>query len=338
MGRVEIPEPLATELKQCAELVNRELAKLAEQCGWPAELRESTFYLPSAGGKRLRPFLVIKSAELFGKKAAEVLPAALAIEMVHNFTLVHDDIMDRDEFRRDKPTVHVVYGEPMAILAGDTLLIEAYRILVDGLKALGYTSSTIVEAVTILTEACLKVSEGQTIDMNASKYVKTIEDYVDLVEKKTSSLFVAATKLGAVLSRAPDSDVDALAAFARDMGVAFQIVDDILGLVGSPKETGKPVGSDLREGKRTLLVLRALELADGEGRRAIERALGNRSATEDEIKAATEAIVATGALDFARGMAERYMKSAVSRLSHFPESKARAALEQLCEFIVSRRR
>ncbi|MEM1813640.1 MAG: polyprenyl synthetase family protein, partial [Sulfolobales archaeon] len=238
----------ATEIAGKVNLIISEVVRGDEK-----RLYEASLHLLKAGGKRLRPLLTVLSARLFGLDEDIALYPAASIELLHNFTLIHDDIMDRDDFRRGVPTVHKVYGEAMAILAGDLLFSKSYEAM---LMLVGKVpDSLIVKALRELTWAAVTVAEGQSLDMEFEERddVK-MEEYFTMIFKKTAALFKASAYIGGVLAGADDSDLVRICEFARSVGMAFQIRDDELGLVGDEKVLGKPVFSDLREGKKTLLV------------------------------------------------------------------------------------
>ena len=225
------------ELKRIASSVNSYMDGFLR--GEPSLLYEAAYHLIKGGGKRLRPFVVVEFYRMFGGDEREVLPAAAAVEFIHNFTLVHDDIMDRDDFRRGVPTVHKVYGEPMAILAGDALFAKSYMALLDS-EALRRNDDAFRRAVESVTRATVVLCEGQTLDYQLSKASSfSADDYYRLVRAKTSALFVASAELGVIAASRYEYLEDARG-FAENMGVAFQLVDDLLGLVGDPAVTGKP--------------------------------------------------------------------------------------------------
>jgi geranylgeranyl diphosphate synthase type II len=224
----------------------------------PQELYEPMAYILSLGGKRLRPLLALMGCQLFEREATAALPAALAVEIFHNFSLVHDDIMDQAPLRRGMPTVHEKYGLNAGILSGDVMLIEAYQYLrkcpadVDTGRLLDVFNSMAIE-----------VCEGQARDMAfETKAAVALEDYLLMIEQKTAALIGAALALGAIVAGASDKDTQHLDAFGRNIGIAFQIQDDLLDTFGDPKKFGKQTGGDILQNKKTFLFLKALELAN----------------------------------------------------------------------------
>ncbi|MEM0504816.1 MAG: polyprenyl synthetase family protein [Sulfolobales archaeon] len=300
-------------------------------------LYEASLHLLKAGGKRLRPLLTVLSARLFGLDEDIALYPAASIELLHNFTLIHDDIMDRDDFRRGVPTVHKVYGEAMAILAGDLLFSKSYEAM---LMLVGKVpDSLIVKALRELTWAAVTVAEGQSLDMEFEERddVK-MEEYFTMIFKKTAALFKASAYIGGVLAGADDSDLVRICEFARSVGMAFQIRDDELGLVGDEKVLGKPVFSDLREGKKTLLVIYALNNVGNSERELILKNLGNARASDEDLRRVAKIIVDSGALEFSNRVAEDYLRKGLTALDEISakDLKAKKLLRDFAVFLTKR--
>src|SRR5438552_11288121 len=247
----------------------------------PPHLREAAAWYPDAGGKRLRPVMAMLACEATGGRSEDALPIALAVELVHNFSLVHDDIMDRDATRRGRATVHVKWDEPTAVLAGDVLSARAFEVLARIEDAGAHR-----EAAALLSHAVLQLCEGQALDMAFERRSDvTPEEYLDMIRGKTAVLFEAATRGGALASRRRTPEAErALTEFGLAFGMAFQIADDLLDVTSDAKTLGKPWGSDVRAGKRTLVVLDALH----HGARL--PALGRRDASDAEVRATVDAI------------------------------------------------
>ncbi|NPA84645.1 MAG: polyprenyl synthetase family protein [Crenarchaeota archaeon] len=302
--------------------------------GEPERLYEAARHLPSKGGKRLRPALVLLVAKALGGTTEAALPAAASVELLHNFTLVHDDIMDRDEMRRGVPTVHVVYGEPMAIIAGDLLYAKAYEALLRSPQG----SDIVKQMAEELTWAAVTVAEGQAMDMMfEERWDVTEEEYLKMIEKKTGALFGTSAALGALAAGRPELK-DLLKEFGLILGKAFQIKDDVLSLVGDEKVTGKPKYNDLREGKKTILVIYALRNLPADEAEELKRVLGKRDATYEELERAAELIKKSGALDYAYKLAEEYERRAYEILGSLPtaDEEALATLKELADFAVKR--
>src|SRR6059036_2382379 len=247
--------------------------------GQPIRLYDAASTYLTSGGKKLRPFLVIKSCEMFAGKEEKALPAAAAVELIHNFSLIHDDIMDNDDIRHGISTVHKKYGLPIALIAGDILFSKAFQVLSLHGKKMGHYDTIIAEMNRILSTSCVHVCEGQGLDiqMSSSNKIPTIDEYLEMIQKKTASLFEVSCALGVLSSPEPLVDnVDNLSKFGRFTGIAFQLIDDLIGVTGDPKLTGKAVGNDIREGKKTYPIL--LE------RKKIMRAFGSKGANRDYVE------------------------------------------------------
>ena len=322
-----------TALERSAARVNADLA--ARLRGGPPGLYEAAAHLAASGGKRLRPHMAIKSCEMLGGRAAAAMPAAAAVEMVHNFTLVHDDIMDNDEVRHGVPTVHRRFGVPVAILAGDVLFSRAFE-AVSG-PSIGAARSALLAAR--LAAACTEVCEGQMLDMEMAGSARTPSEaeYLEMVSKKTAALFDASCAMGAICAGAGRRDVSRLASFGRNLGIAFQITDDLIGVMGDPAVTKKPVGNDLREGKKSLPILMAVASASGPAKRSIGRCLGNKRATGPELAAAVKAIRDMGIDGDVRDRAVLHAKRARRSLAG-RSGPAAAELLSLLDFVVGRSR
>lgn len=326
------------ELEANASDVNKYI--LSSLKGDPVELYRASSHYISSGGKRLRPFILIKSGELFGGNLKTSISAAAAVELVHNFSLVHDDIMDNDETRHNVQTVHKYYGTPLAILAGDILFSKAFEILsVDG-RANGIPEKSICEMIARLSLACIQVCEGQAIDVRMASTKESLFDspkYLDMITKKTAALFELSCVMGAL--SAPNSkpvDIETLSRFGRNIGIAFQLVDDLIGITGDPSVTGKAVGNDLREGKKTYPILLALRYADGDDRSKILRIFGRKNASFDDLKQAVAAISTVGIDEEIRTRARTHIEKAIRTLAVYEDSAAKLALEASASFIVER--
>ncbi|MEM2239949.1 MAG: polyprenyl synthetase family protein [Candidatus Bathyarchaeia archaeon] len=331
---------LMNELSIISEKVSREICKVIGELNIPDALRESSYHLLKAGGKRLRPFVIVKSYEACGGTGSKPYPAAVAVEILHTFTLIHDDIIDRDETRRGVPTVHILWGIPQAIISGDMLFALVYKILSRNMRAEGIRDYIIVEVIERFSEALIDICAGQTMDMKlAEKPIRgvTIEEYMRMINLKTARLYMVSAEIGALIAEASPKEVEALRNYGLYSGMAFQMVDDILGVSGVEKELGKPVGSDIREGKKTIVVLEALSRLDDWGRRRLMEVLGSRTASKEQILEAIRLIESSGAIEHAKKLAHEYSLKAKKALSLLPKTEARDLLEALTDFIVERR-
>ncbi|MBL7813714.1 MAG: polyprenyl synthetase family protein [Saprospiraceae bacterium] len=284
----------------------------------PQELYEPVNYILSIGGKRLRPLLALMGCELFSDKIERALPIAMAVEVFHNFTLLHDDIMDAAPLRRGQPTVHTKYNINTGILSGDVMLIWAYRFL---MNTEGGDAMTI-RLLDIFNKMATEVCEGQQMDMNfETRSDVTIEEYICMIEFKTSVLIAAAFQMGALVGGGTEGDAQHLYEFGRNIGIAFQIQDDILDSFGDPLKFGKKVGGDIIQNKKTLLVLKALELADEVQKTDLQKLMSETPTDEaTKIEAVKSLFEATGARRFAELEMENYLKIAFQHLSAPPLS------------------
>lgn len=289
----------------------------------PAPLRDATRWYPDAGGKRLRPVMALLACEAAGGTAQDAMPVALAVELVHNFSLVHDDIMDRDDTRRGRPTVHKRWDEATAILAGDVLFARAFEVLSRIPEAAAHQ-----ETSRLLSVAIRRLCEGQAMDVLFERQPTVrAEEYLRMIQGKTAVLFEAACHGGALANpRRAAPHVAALSAFGEAFGMAFQVADDILDVTADSATLGKPWGSDVRAGKRTLLALATLERAAPEERAVFLEALGNANATDAEVRRAVDAMRRCGALSYAESVRDGYARDAEKALDALPPSVARDRL------------
>jgi geranylgeranyl diphosphate synthase type I len=327
----EIKDNIASNVKMVDALLSEIL-----KGGNPKELYEACRYILEAGGKRLRPYLTIKACELIGGKPEVALPYASALEMLHNFTLIHDDVMDRDELRRGKPTVHKIFGIPMAILSGDLLYTKVFKVFVDHSPE-GMSSQDIVKCIQLVTNSTILLCEGQALDILYPNSVEINEkDYISMVGRKTSALFSVCAEVGAIVGGATEKDRIAIGKFAWDAGIAFQLVDDILGISADEKKLGKPIGSDIQEGKKTLIILHALKKAPLEQREKILKVLGNENASKEDLECAINILHEIGSIEYAKKTAQEYMNSSIKVLENFPDSKAKQDLVDLVKYFIER--
>lgn len=293
----------------------------------PRGLYAAGRHLVDAGGKRLRPSMLLLAAEAVGGDPAAVVPAAVSIELVHNFTLIHDDIMDNAETRRGRPAVHVKWDEAGAILAGDTLYSKAFEIL----TASAAQPEEMVASVKMLAKTCAAICEGQWLDMEFERRDEVTEaEYLEMIEKKTGVLYGAAAWMGARLAAAPLEQAEGLERFGRLVGMAFQIQDDVLDLTAPAKVLGKPRGGDLAEGKKTLIMIHALA---GGARIDI---FGKKNASSEEVEAALAALRASGSIDYARNKAVSLVEEGKRALSVLQESEAKTLLLALADYMINR--
>jgi geranylgeranyl diphosphate synthase type II len=224
---------------------------------YPADLYEPIYYILSMGGKRMRPALLLMACDLFGGDVEKALPPALAIEVFHNFTLMHDDIMDNAPLRRGKTTVHERWNQNAAILSGDVMLIQGYKLMMQ------VEDRLLRVILDIFNDTAVGVCEGQQLDMDfETRNDVKIDEYIYMIRLKTAVVLGGALKIGSILGGADMKDAELIAEFGENLGLAFQLQDDILDIYGSPEKFGKQVGGDIISNKKTYLLIKALELAD----------------------------------------------------------------------------
>lgn len=287
-------------------------------------LDEPIRYVLSGGGKRLRPVLVLLAAGLWDVPPAEAMPAALSVEVFHNFTLVHDDIMDHALERRGRATVHRKWDDSTAILSGDLMLGVAYGQLarVEGVD-LRQLFDPFQRMVRLLCE-------GQALDKwYESQDGIGVDDYFRMIHAKTGALVVCALELGGIIGRARTDEIELLREIGRHMGHAFQLQDDLLDIVATDERWGKPVGGDLVEGKRTFIVLRALEVATGEDAAFFRRLIAENGIAGSEVEEARDRLARLGVLDETATQVANHSEKALELLGNLPDTLSRRALEAL---------
>ena len=319
------------QIENNAKIVNKYLNSKLK--GNPKKLYDAAGHLIVNGGKRLRPYMVIRSCQILGGKSSTAMIAASAVEMVHNFTLVHDDIMDNDEIRHGVPTVHKKFGMPIAILAGDVLFSKAFQIISESKLSPNATTHLISR----LAKACVDVCEGQLLDIKMAdeKRIPTEAEYITMVGKKTAALFDVSCAMGAICATNKPKDISNLSTFGRNLGIAFQITDDLIGVMGDPKITKKPVGNDLREGKKSLPILMAIKLAKGNDKKIILKAFGNSKISKNDLNKAVEIIRSLGIEDKVRNQALKYAEKSEKSLTKY-KGTAKVELTSLLDFVVRR--
>lgn len=280
----------------------------------------------------MRPFVVVKSCEAVGGKAEDALPAATAVELIHNFTLIHDDIMDNDYLRRSVPTVHTIWGVPVGILSGDLLFAKAFNALLSG----GGNCERLRRSAKILAKATITLSEGQNMDMEFESRIDVSEaEYLDMIDKKTGALFQASAEMGGVVGGGDERSIRLLREYGRNIGIGFQIFDDYLGMTSREEVLGKSVGNDIREGKKTLISIKTLA---SPARSQLLKVLGKKSASDSEIARLLKFMRRLGILDYVYEKAETYVHQATVAISKLPQSPSKEALEELAKYSISRKK
>ena len=316
--------------------INSEIAKL----NWKREpygLYEPIEYTLAAGGKRVRPQLAMIACQMFGGNEEEALPAALALEVFHNFTLLHDDVMDKADMRRGRPTVHVKWNENTAILSGDQMLIEAYKLLSD------VPSDKLPKVLRLFNKMATEICEGQQYDVDfESQDDVSIEAYLHMIRLKTSVLLATALQIGAYIAEANEQQQEALYQFGINIGLAFQIQDDILDVWGDPATFGKAVGGDISCNKKTFVYLEAMRQLGNEAMR--QEAIALKEWYSQVLDDNTEKIAAVKSLfeqlnvrSACEAVVEDYTQKALQILSGLPQNAATEQLRQLANKLNTRK-
>jgi len=297
--------------------------------GFPPELYEPVEYIMGLNGKRARPVLCLAACDLFDGDIQQALPLAYAVELFHNFTLVHDDIMDQAPLRRGQHTVHKQFGMARAILSGDVMMIHVY----ERFKQL--PDAAFRQVMDVFNQAAIQVCEGQQLDMNFEERQQvTLSEYLQMISYKTAVLLGASLQIGGIVAGASESDQKALYKTGVDTGIAFQIQDDILDSFGDEAAFGKSIGGDIRQNKKTFLLVRAMELAKGEDKTQLEHYLNNDTVDPEEKVAAIKQLYRKlQVTDAAEQLRQEYHKGALEALHSLNVPQDR--LEPLEEFINS---
>ena len=316
--------------------INKEILNL----DWKREpygLYEPIEYTLAAGGKRVRPQLAMIASQMFGGKDEEVLPAALALEVFHNFTLLHDDVMDKADVRRGRPTVHVKWNENTAILSGDQMVIEAYKLLS------GVPADKLPKVLQLFNKMATEICEGQQydVDFENQEHV-TIEEYLKMIRLKTSVLLANALQTGAYIAGADDQAQETLYQFGINIGLAFQIQDDILDVWGDPKTFGKAVGGDISCNKKTFVYLEAMRRLGDEAISLEARELKHwySQVLEDnteKIAAVKEIFEQLEVRAVCEKVVEDYTQKALALLDQLPQNEATEQLRQLANKLTTRK-
>ena len=300
----------------------------------PSNLIEAARQYPYAGGKRMRPCMVVAACRAVGGDGKKAVPMAVAIEYIHNFTLIHDDLMDGDEMRRGMKTSHVIYGMPTAILAGDALFAKAYQII----GGMDIPAEDLRRVLSVTSKAVWDLARGQQMDVNNenAEFI-SLDDYIETIKLKTSVLFAAGAASGAIIGGASKEVVNAIHSYAIKMGVAFQMYDDILGVYGDPAKTGKSAGNDIRKGKYTVMICHAHDtIKDKAVWDRFMSVFGKLDATDDEIEVARMILKDCGSYDYAIEMADRYTNEAIDSLNCLKESDDKEFMIELAKFSMAR--
>jgi geranylgeranyl diphosphate synthase type I len=323
---------LTQELKKRTDFFNQQLEKFLKN-GGPETLYDAARHLPLAGGKRLRPCLAFISCEAVKGDVTMVIPLSIAIELIHNFTLVHDDIMDKSKLRRNIPTVHIKFGEPTAIMAGDLLFAKAFEVMHNTQGELTVFKNVEFGLIDCVREIC----EGQQLDIEfEQRQIVSEDEYIEMILKKTAVFFMYAAEAGAILGGGTKEQSQALNEYGKNLGLAFQIHDDYLDMSSKKETLGKDIGNDIRNGKKTLIAVHSFNNVQGEDKKLLEILFGNKNATEQQIKQVYNLFKKTGSIEYAKKTAINYCEKAKKQLEILPDSEAKQILLELADYSIKR--
>ena len=323
---------IKNELEKRTHIFNNELKKYLVEKN-PEMLYKSANHLLYGGGKRLRPSLAILCCESVSGDTAQVMPFAVALELVHNFTLVHDDIMDNSHMRRNIPTVHVKFGEPTAILAGDFLFAKSF----EAMHSLSIDLPIFKELEYGLIKCVEDICKGQQLDMEFEKRTIVTEDeYLRMIQKKTAVLFRFAARGGAIIGKGSKDEINALTDYGRFLGLAFQIWDDYLDISSNESVLGKDMGNDIRNGKKTLIAVHSIENLDNKNKDILKNIFGNKNATDADIKKIFQLFKESKSIEYAKNVALDYSNKAKKSLKILKDSHAKRILEELADYSIRR--
>ncbi|RJE82981.1 polyprenyl synthetase family protein [Paracoccus onubensis] len=318
---------LASELSAEMESVNA-LIRARMSSRHAPRIPEVTAHLIEAGGKRLRPMLTLAAAKLLDYPGAYHIHLAATVEFIHTATLLHDDVVDESRQRRGRPTANLLWDNKSSVLVGDYLFARSFQLMVEPGN---------LRTLEILANASATIAEGEVLQLTAAQDLKTDESvYLQVIRGKTAALFSAATKVGGVIANAPEQQVEALFDYGDALGIAFQIVDDLLDYGGATETIGKNIGDDFRERKLTLPVIKAVAQADNEERAFWSRCIEKGDQHEGDLEHALTLLSRHGAMDAARADALAWAERAKSALAPLPGHPIREMLSDLADFVVSR--
>ena len=287
-------------------------------------------HIVAAGGKRLRPLLTLAASKLCGYSGARHVALAACVEFIHTATLLHDDVVDESALRRGQASANALFGNQASVLVGDFLFARAFQLMIED-KSL--------EVLRILADASAIIAEGEVLQLITQNDLGSTEaQYLEVIQGKTAALFAAAARLGAVVADRPLAEAEALDAYGRNLGIAFQLVDDALDYSAEQARLGKTVGDDFREGKITLPVLVAFHAGDEAERQFWRRTLEKGEQTDDDFAEAQRLLALHGGVEATIERAELYGQAALTALEIFPAGEARAALEDVVRFCIERAR
>jgi octaprenyl-diphosphate synthase len=324
--------PATGSAKEVFELLRDDLAAIEREFGRDTVssvevITEIGEYLRGGGGKRLRPALLLLAAKLFQREDRTPIRLGAVVEIIHTATLVHDDIIDEAETRRGRPAANTQWGNSKCVLAGDWLYMQAFKIAVQERN---------FRVLDVLTELTQQMVEGELLQIQTLGKSISMDEHLDLIYRKTACLFSVCMRLGAIVGDATAEQEDRLGSYGRNLGLSFQIVDDVLDLTASEEVLGKPVASDLREGKATMAVIHATQHCTAAEREKIETILRERAFNGVTHEHVLDILTRYGSLDYAIARATEYAEAACKAICTFPDSEIKRALLWAPEFVVAR--
>jgi len=326
-------KPALKILAEYKDEVEAELERYLPRNGDPHDFYASIWELLDRGGKRFRPAMTFLACECVGGRREDAMAAATAVELLHNMTLVHDDVEDESELRRGKPCIHRIYGAPTAINAGDAMLIKVFEIANSGSLSEERRNSLVKQ----VAKRAFEITWGQAFEFNLWKRKEFTEvDVLRLLRSKTGALTALAAEAGVISGGGSKEHLEAFSEFGETVGVAFQIIDDILNLTGNEKQYGKEIGGDIREGKKTVMAAHLLKVANAQDRKLFAQLLGKRRIAKQEIRRAIALYEKYESIRYAKAQADSHLERAMKALNRLPASEARNNLAAVAEFLVSR--
>lgn len=317
------------------ELIEKEIERMVPT--EPKEVYEMLLPYIKRGGKRIRPILAFLCCNAVGGDSKKIIKPAAIIELFHNFTLIHDDIEDNSDMRRGEPTLHKIYGIPVALNSGDAFYTSIWQEMIN----LELKEKEKLHLSKMYGNAFRRVVEGQGIELNwhtKNNFDISEDDYLNMISGKTAALLGLACELGTYLGGANKKDINNLRSAGESLGFSFQIKDDILNLIGDFEKYKKEIGGDISEGKRTLMVIHTLKNANEQEKQFIKKVFSSHSKNQDDIKNVISIIKDAGAIDYANKKAEEFKSKAFKIINDLKDSEAKKALNQLADYVINRER
>lgn len=314
---------LADDLSKVSKLIKERM-----QSEHAPLIGEISNHLIGSGGKRLRPLLTLAAAKICGYQGEFHIHLAATVEFIHTATLLHDDVVDESERRRGRSSVNILWNNSSSVLVGDYLFARSFQLM---------TEAGRLDVLETLSNASANIAEGEVLQLTASEDITTDEEiYYKIIRGKTAALFSASTEVGAMLADADKNTIKALTSYGDALGVSFQIVDDILDFIGDGAKVGKNLGDDFRERKLTLPMIHAISKADDKELKFWERTIVDGDQTSEDFERALDILKNRLSIDYSKGIAIEWSKTAKKTLTNLPDTPLRNILEELSEYVISR--